>query len=266
MHLHALSVKFGLAASSSRRFGRCGFDVPASSISNLRGFGSIIENTREFPVRRMPRASRTGLVSASAKVSPRPTLRPLILCHTTRACSRSSRALVFRESFHFFRAVFPFFFFQPLFGSRDDRIALSSPFLCAPLVGSAGRFPICVWPPPLKVQSNPCIVFDAVINSAGHVVCRSFPAPFTCLGVAALVIHNVNLCRIGGVTGVAVRWICSGFPQSLASILAAVFTPYIYCINRAVGFRHCSDAIRFRRCCRHIVFLTRSSVVSQYFC
>ncbi len=46
--MHALSIKFGLAASSSRRFGRCRFDVPASSISSLRGFGSIIEKYASF--------------------------------------------------------------------------------------------------------------------------------------------------------------------------------------------------------------------------
>ncbi len=96
----------------------CGFDVPASSISSLCGFGSIIENTRDFSVCRAPRASRTGLASASAKVSSRPTSRPLILCRTTRACSGSLRALVFRESFHFFAPFFSFFFlfFQPFLG------------------------------------------------------------------------------------------------------------------------------------------------------
>ncbi len=111
MHLHVLSVKFGLAASSLRRFGHWGFDVLASSISSLRGFGSIIEKICEFPDCRMPRASRMDLVSASTKVSLRSTSRPLILCRTIRACSGSSRALVFQESFHFFHAVFSFFFF-----------------------------------------------------------------------------------------------------------------------------------------------------------
>ncbi len=56
------------------------------------------------------------------KVTPRLTSRSLILCRTTRACSGSSRALVFRESFHLFP---PFFFsdFLPInFESRDDRI------------------------------------------------------------------------------------------------------------------------------------------------
>ncbi len=114
MHLHAISIKFGLAALSSRRFGRCGFDVPASSISSqfhIQPPRVWIDNRkiREFPDRRMPCASRTDLASASAKVSLRSTSHPLILCRTIRVCSRSSRALVFHESFHFFRAVFSLF-------------------------------------------------------------------------------------------------------------------------------------------------------------
>ncbi len=114
-HSHALSVKFWLAASSSRQFGRCGFDILASSISSLREFGSINEKIREFSDRCMPHASHTDLASTSAKVSLRSTLRPLILCHTIHACSVFSRALVFRESFRFF-APFSSFFSNPFLG------------------------------------------------------------------------------------------------------------------------------------------------------
>ncbi len=121
MHLHALSVKFWLAASPSQRCGRCGFDALATSLSSLRGFGSIIEKIREFSDRRTPRASRTNLVSASAKLSPRSTSCPLILCRTyVRVPYPYTLSFSVRVFTFFFAPFSPFF--PTSFGSRDDRI------------------------------------------------------------------------------------------------------------------------------------------------
>ncbi len=81
---------------------------------------------------------------------------------------------------------------------------------------------------------------------------------------ATLVTYDVNLYRIGGITRVAVRWICSSFLQGFAPT-SRQLPPYIRRIDRVIGFRHGSDTIPFKRCCRYIVFLARSSVVSQIF-
>ncbi len=58
----------------------------------------------------------------------------------------------------------------------------------------------------------------------GHVVCPSI------VSGSVYLIDDINLCRIGGVTGVTVRWICSGFPQSLASI-SQPFSPRIFAVS-----------------------------------
>ncbi len=211
MHLHALSVTFP--------------SVPYPASAGLDWQSKI----REFPVHRTPRASRTDLTSASAKVWSASDVVYSNLCRTIRAFSGPSALSFFSWEFPiFFCAVFSFFSSNPFWVSwRPHRLIVA--VLVCPVRGVRRALP----------DSHPATTAQGAAQPAHHFWRRHKSRRPHRLG-SSIVFSSVYF--------------------------AAVFTPYICCINRAVGFRHCSDAIQFRRCCRHIVFLTRLSVVSQYFC
>ncbi len=100
MHLHSLFVKSWLAASPSRRFGRCGFDALVSSLSSLYGLGPTFENTQFFTAVVCPelsvRTSRLqGLIQFAFDVA------SFDLGRCLRAWVEIARASVFFGSFIF---------------------------------------------------------------------------------------------------------------------------------------------------------------------
>ncbi len=107
--------------------------------------------------------------------------------------------------------------------------------------------------------SPTCVRFDAFVITRDTLSC-----PSTVSDSLYIVTYKVNLYRISGITRVVVRWICSGFSQGFAPT-SRQFPPYIHRIDRAIGFRRGSDTTSFKRCCRYIIFLAHSSVVSQIF-
>ncbi len=139
---------------------------PASAGLDLQS-----KKIREFSDHRTPRASRTDLASASAKIRPHSMLRLLILCHTIRACFIPSHALVLPWEFPFFFAPFFFLFFQPLFwvSWRPHRLIVAIPV--RPVCGVRRAFPNLHPVTAAQGAAQPAHrFFDAFINPAGHVV------------------------------------------------------------------------------------------------
>ncbi len=187
---------------------------------------------REFSNRRTPRASCTDLASASAKVRPRLPLRLLILCRTIHACSIPSHALVFPWEFPFFFCAIFFLFSNPFLGlvttaSLDHRCS------CVPcLWGPSGASRFTSGHRHSRCCPTHALFFWRLHKSRGPrcFIRRSFLAPFTCLGVAALVTHDVNFAPQRRYTRVVVRWICSGFLRSFAPT-SQQFSPAIYAVS-----------------------------------